>query len=104
MSLDNAFTAALQPVLAELAEVRQQLLSVQEQLALAGHDLKRPVYDAKHLREELGYSEGEAYNILRAYGHRRNGRMRVLDTNLRRYQEGLPPPQDAGARPDWQHN
>lgn len=90
MSLDVAFKAALEPLAEEIAALRKEVADLTERVEAKEHGLSRPVYDANQLKE-LGYSEHEAYAILRTHGHKRNGRMRVTDGNLKRYQNGLSP-------------
>lgn len=75
MSLDEAFDAALQPLREELAALRHRL-------EVAERGLKRPVYDARQLQEELGFSQHESYNLLRAHGTLLNGRRRISATDL----------------------
>lgn len=90
MSLDAAFERVVAPILEELTNVRQELSDIKERISLSENGLTRPVYDADGL-QDLGYSYRESYQILRSHGHKKNGRLRVIDTNLRRYQTGLPP-------------
>lgn len=90
MSLDAAFERVVAPILEELTIVRQELSDLKDHLSLSENGLKRPVYDADAL-QELGYSYRESYEILRSHGFKKNGRLRVIDTNLRRYQTGLTP-------------
>lgn len=89
MSLDAAFERALAPVLEQLGAARAEIKELSERLELAENGLTKPVYDAEAL-QELGYSYRESYAILRSHGHKRNGRLRIVDSNLKRYQTGLP--------------
>lgn len=77
MSFDEAFDAALQPLREEIAELRARL-DVQER------DLRRPIYDAKQLQDDLGFSKHEAYRVLRAHGVILGGRRRISATDLTR--------------------
>lgn len=89
MSLEAAFAEVLAPVVAEVRALREQVEQLTEQVSLREHGLTRPVYDVHGLRE-LSYSEHESYAILRSHGFKRNGRLRITDHALRRYQSGLP--------------
>lgn len=75
MSLDAAFQKALRPI-------EERIEQLERRVEVAERDLKRPTYDAKQLREELGYSQHEAYAILRAHGVMLNGRRRISATDL----------------------
>lgn len=75
MTLDQAFQAALKPLVERIEKLEQRV-------ELAERDLKRPVYDARQLQEELGFSQHAAYALLRAHGTKLNGRRRISAVDL----------------------
>src|SRR5690625_5608595 len=75
MSLDEVITEMLAPLREEIADLRRRV-------ELAERGLKRPVYDATQLQEELGFSHGQAYNVRRAHGTYIGGRGRISATDL----------------------
>lgn len=77
MSLDAAFQDALRPLREELADLRRRLEAAEA-------NLTRPVFDAKQLQDELGFSQHDAYALLRAHGTLLNGRRRISAVELMR--------------------
>jgi len=75
VSLDEVIHEMLAPLREEIADLRRRV-------ELAERGLKRPVYDATQLQEELGFSHGQAYNVLRAHGTYIGGRRRISATDL----------------------
>lgn len=93
MSLDAAFQEALRPLL-------ERIEQLEHRVEVAERDLKRPLYDALQLQEELGFSHHGSYALLRAHGTRINGRLRISAVDLMRVysrQDDFPAP--SGARP-----
>lgn len=75
MTLDQAFHEALRPLV-------ERIEQLEHRVEIAERDLKRPVYNANQLQDELGFSQHEAYNVLRAHGVLINGRRRISATDL----------------------
>jgi Holliday junction resolvasome RuvABC DNA-binding subunit len=71
----------------QVRPLRDELAVLRMEVETAKSGLKRPVYDYHALRE-LGYSEHESRRVLRAFGHKRNGRYRVTVERLLAYQRG----------------
>lgn len=77
MTLDQAFQEVLRPLV-------ERIEQLEHRVEVAERDLKRPVYDAQQLMDELGFSHHGAYALLRAYGTRLNGRLRISAVDLMR--------------------
>ncbi len=82
------FLKAAHAILERLERIEAQNVRLENMLRAKGNGLERPVYDATGL-QELGYSKDEAYTILRSYGNKRNGRLRVTWDQLLDYQQAF---------------
>lgn len=91
MSLDSAFAALLEPLLAEVKELRAEVSDLKRHQLARSQQLGRPVYDANQLQKELGFSHHQAYELLRARGFRRSGRLRITVDALSDYISGREP-------------
>lgn len=88
MTLDDCLKL-IPRLLEEVQAVRAENQDIKRLLEENAHGLDMPIYDADGLRA-LGYSKHEAYGILRAYGNKRQGRLRVTRQRLLEYQEARP--------------
>jgi hypothetical protein len=89
MSLDETLRA-LPQILERLERIEAQNGRIEAILSTeSGSNLDRPVYDAKGLME-LGFSKHQSYAILRAYGNKRQGRLRITKARLLEYEQARP--------------
>ena len=88
MSFEGIIRQLLEPLTTELSELRKDISDLKKTQQASVLGVSKLIYDAKQLQEEFGYSQHEAYDILRAFGAKRGGRRRITFDRLMEYQRG----------------
>lgn len=88
MSIEATFTKLLEPLVKELTAVKTELTDLKRTQQAGVLGVTKLIYDAEQLQTEFGYSQHEAYAILRTHGAKRGGRRRITFDKLLEYQRG----------------
>jgi len=88
MSIETTFTKLLEPLVKELTAVKTELADLKRTQQAGVLGVTKLIYDAEQLKTEFGYSQHEAYAILRTHGAKRGGRRRITFDKLLEYQRG----------------